>query len=310
MEIWVRLLTGQQLSLNVPLTLSLLRKIFCSSWPACGSIWYSWGRWDLLCILPPLQILNALHFVYINSRLCFQQLSGSHPVCKAVLKGKFQCHFEYVIFYSWKASYLILAPVSEAQCRAPKGKPVHGQVWCAQQRLCPVFMLSPSLPAHGQHQVLWSWCPCLGKGREEAVCQFVRKRQKEGARWGPFGCSRKPMCSVAFLMLLGLPSRMLRTSCCEERGQLESPGRAQINTSLLNHTHISGYNGELSLRDTLEELPLPSWAPALQRQPVGSGYCNWVLLCICTGEFRSQSLKKVCFTMNSSSPLLSGVMLR
>lgn len=85
--------------------LSLLRKTFCSSsWPVCGSTWYSRGRWDLLCILPPLQILNSLHFVYINSRLCFQQLSGSHPACKAVLKGKFQCHFEYVIFYSWKAS--------------------------------------------------------------------------------------------------------------------------------------------------------------------------------------------------------------
>lgn len=104
MEIWVRLLPGQQLSLNVPLTLSLLRKTFCSSWPACGSTWYSWDRWDLLCILPPLQILNSLHFLYINSRLCFQQFSGSHPVCNAVLKGRFQGHFEYVIFYSWKAS--------------------------------------------------------------------------------------------------------------------------------------------------------------------------------------------------------------
>lgn len=121
MEICVRLLPGQQLSLNVPLTLSLLRKTFCSSWPACGSTWYSWDRWDLLCILPPLQILNSLHFLYINSRLCFQQCSGSHPVCNAVLEGRFQGHFEYVTFIlGWLLSDF--STYERGTVRSPKRK--------------------------------------------------------------------------------------------------------------------------------------------------------------------------------------------
>lgn len=56
-------------------------------------------------------------------------------------------------------------------------------------------------------------------------------------------------------------------------------------------------------RETLEEVPLPSQVIALQRQPVGSVNCSWVLPCIYTSEIRSQSLKGVALKWAPALPL-------
>lgn len=121
-DVWVRLLLGQQLLPNGPPTLSLLSKTFSSSsWPACGSTYCSWGRCDLLYTLPPLQILNSSHFLHINSKLCFQQLSGSHPDCNPWISLFWKEIFSAILIdlcLFLKGLHVILAPMSKAWCRA------------------------------------------------------------------------------------------------------------------------------------------------------------------------------------------------
>lgn len=143
--------------------------------------------------------------------------------------------------------------MSNAQCRASRGKPIREQVWCAHRRPCPAFMLSASLLPMTNTKSCKTDASVWTKAVEKLFVHLLEKGRRKGHAEVSFGCSRKPvsssweaMCSAAFLppAPLRLPSSALRRCWREERSQPESPRKARIKTSLQIFSYISGYNGD------------------------------------------------------------------
>lgn len=85
--------------------------------------------------------------------------------------------------------HVILAAMSKAQCRAPREKPVNEQVWCAQQRPCPVLMHSVSLLGLPSSDLRRCWCE---ERSQECIDQHICPKvlTKHWLQWGVKLCPK------------------------------------------------------------------------------------------------------------------------